>query len=151
MPASISILGIDPLTNRVRTWPKAISDAVLQQVLVEARPLVSHMRSRAASVGGSARIAGRTVALVASRDGVSVTAGGTPVLFGAEFGSKRGGRRRAYVTRSRKGTPYVVRRRTKLQFPPFLGSRGYWFWPTVRTDLKGINRRVGAILAEAVK
>jgi hypothetical protein len=151
MPAYCAILGIDPLTNRIRTWPKKIDDAVHERVMVEARPLVSHMKQRAAAVGGSATIAGRTVALVSTKDGIAVSAGGTPVTFGAEFGSKHGRSKRAYVTRSRKGTPYVVRRRTKNQFHPFLGNRGYWFWPTVRTDLKGINRRVGAILAEAVK
>lgn len=149
MTTYCTIVGLDPLTQRMRTWPQAIDAAVHARVMVEARPLVGRMRSRAAAVGGPARIAGRTVALVSARDGVAVRAGGTPVLFGAEFGSKRV-RRKAYVTRSRARTPYVVRRRTTRQFRPFLGRRGYWFWPTVRSDLKGINARVGRVIAEAV-
>jgi len=43
-----------------------------------------------------------------------------------------------------------VRRRTTKQFHPHLGRRGYWFWPAVRKDLKGINRRVYELLAKAV-
>jgi len=37
-----------------------------------------------------------------------------------------------------------------MQFAPFLGTRGYWFWPTARTDLKGINARIGKILSSVV-
>jgi hypothetical protein len=102
-------------------------------------------------VGGSATIASRALRIVSTGGGVAVTAGSTPVTMGAEFGSfgKRS-KKRAYVTRSRKGNAYVVRRRTKVQFRPHLGRRGYWFWPAVRKDLKGINRRVGELIREAV-
>ena len=48
------------------------------------------------------------------------------VFFGAEFG---GGRRPS--TR---------------QFPPWVGRRGYWFWPTVRAGLPDLRRRYIAVL-----
>jgi len=71
------------------------------------------------------------------------------VLKGAEFGGRRR-KKKAVVTRSRSGRGYIMRRRTTMQFAPFLGTRGYWFWPTARTDLKGINARIGKILSSVV-
>ena len=34
MPATIEIYGIDPLTQRVKTWPQQIDNAVHDQILV---------------------------------------------------------------------------------------------------------------------
>lgn len=151
MPASIQILGLDPLTRRVKTWPQTITRELRAQVLVEVRPLVTDMRGLAHSVGGSAVHAARHLRIVSTQDGMSVAAGGDPVIFGAEFGSKRNRRqRRRYIGRSRAGRGYIVKRRTTMQFKPHLGRRGYWFWPTVRTDLKGINKRVYELLVKAV-
>jgi hypothetical protein len=149
MSATIEILGLDPLTNRVKTWPRAIDNAVHEQILVEARPLTSTMHGLASGVGGVARHAARNLRVVSTTDGVSVTASGDPTIFGAEFGSHRK-RRKAYVNRSRRGDGYIVRRRTTMQFKPHLGRRGYWFWPAVRTDLAGINRRVLELLSDVV-
>lgn len=150
MSATVQVLGLDPLTRRVKTWPQRIDSAVHEQVLVEVRPLVSTMRGLAAGAGGVAARAARRTHTVSTADGVSVVAAGEPFMFGAEFGSKRK-RRRSYVTRSRAGRGYVVpRRRTTMQFRPHLGRRGYWFWPAVRTDLRGINRRVAELLRETV-
>jgi hypothetical protein len=148
MPATIEILGLDPLTNRVKTWPREIDNAVHAQILVEVRPLMSTMRGLASGVG-VARHAARNLRVASTTDGVAVAAGGDPTIFGAEFGSHRK-RRKAYATRSRKGNGYLVRRRTTMQFKPHLGKRGYWFWPAVRTDLAGINRRVFELLGKAV-
>jgi hypothetical protein len=151
MPAIIQVIGLDSLTNRMTSWPRQIDDAVHDQVLVEVRPLMSTMHGLASSYGGVARKAAEHLTIASTQDGVSVTAGGAPMIFGAEFGSHRK-RRRSLVTRSRRGTPFVVpRRRTTMQFKPHLGRRGYWFWPAVRTDLKGINRRVFQIIMKAVE
>lgn len=50
---------------------------------------------------------------------------------GAEFGG--GDRRTTYWTRSRAGNPYVVTRATTRQFGlPHTGTKGRWFYPTVR-------------------
>jgi hypothetical protein len=92
--------------------------------------------------------------MASTPDGMSIVAGGTGgtasvVLKGAEFGGRRR-KKKAVVTRSRSGRGYIMRRRTTMQFAPFLGTRGYWFWPTARTDLKGINARIGKILSSVV-
>lgn len=147
--ASVRILGLDALTGRMREWPRAIDAAVHDQVVIEVAPLVSHMTSRAGAVGGVSVKAARGLRIVSTQRGMSVVAARSLVLMGGEYGSKVR-RKKPYVTRSRKGRGYLVRRRTKNQFKPFLGRRGYWFWPTVRTDLKGINRRVGQIVAGVV-
>jgi hypothetical protein len=62
--------------------------------------------------GGSRRVRPST------RSGRRVTAG--DIFFGSEFG---GGRRPS--TR---------------QFPPWVGTTGYWFWPTVRAHLPRLRR-----------
>jgi len=146
----VSIVGLDALTNRVKTWPVAINQAIHEQVLVETQPLIGHMHALAGAVGGSATHAARGLRISSTTKGVSVVASGSATLHGAEFGANRPGPYITYATTSRAGRAYAVRRRTKGQFRPWLGRTGYWFWPTVRTDLKGINQRVGQILMKAV-
>jgi hypothetical protein len=151
MSASIEVLGLDPLTRRVSLWPREIDDAVADEIRDIVEPMATHMKSRASAVGGACRIVGPTVAVSTTSTGMAVTVGlsGLAAVLskGAEYGGRRRGKR-SYVTRSRKGHGYLVRRRTTQQFKPFLGTRGYFFWPTARTDLKGINQRVGALLRE---
>lgn len=151
MSASIEILGLDPLTNRVKLWPKQIDDAVAAEIRDIVEPMAGNMRRQAAAVGGSCRVVGPTVSVSTTTTGMAVTVGqgglAAVLVKGAEYGGRRRGKR-GYVTRSRSGHGYLVRRRTTQQFKPFLGNRGYFFWPTARTDLKGINQRVGALLSE---
>lgn len=68
---------------------------------------------------------------------IHVEAGGLPYTLGAEFGG-RGRITRNIATRSRTGTPYVIRaRRTTMQFLPYIakagggrGGEGYFFFKT---------------------
>lgn len=150
----VRILGLDPLRRRVQEWPQDISNAVSQEITAEVTPLMDHMRDHAMAIGGASRIAARSLRIATTQTGMSVTAGGnadlaSTVLAGAEYGGRKRPKR-AYVTRSPRGRGYVVRRRTTQQFKPHLGSRGYWFWPTARTDLRGINDRVADIIAKVV-
>lgn len=149
MSGNVQVLGLDDLRQRMFHWPAELDRAVRDRVTVEVQPLVGAMRSLAGAVGGSAPLAARSVRVQSTSAGMAVVATATAVLYGAEFGSDRK-RRRSYVNRSRKGTAYVVTRRTTKQFKPHLGRRGYWFWPTVRSDLKGINARVGKAINEVV-
>jgi hypothetical protein len=71
-------------------------------------------------------VAGGTRRLKRTSSKGKATAG--DVFFGAEFG---GGRRPS--TR---------------QFPPWVGRRGYWFWPTIRRHLPDLRRRYIAALDE---
>jgi hypothetical protein len=145
----VQVKGLAQLSARVADWPAAVDAAVREQVLTEVAPMPARMAARAAAVGGSSVIAGRNVSMVTTGTGATVRAAPTPTLKGGEFGA-RGQRRTGYVTRSRKGTAYTVSRRTTRQFRPYLGNRGYWFWPVVRADLKGIRGRVAAAVREAV-
>jgi hypothetical protein len=151
MSASIEVLGIDALSGRVQLWPREIDDAVADEIRDIVEPMASNMRRRAAAVGGACSIVGPTVAVSTTSAGMAVTVGrsglAADLVKGAEYGGGRRGKR-AYVTRSRNGRGYIVRRRTTRQFHPFLGNRGYFFWPTARTDLKGINHRVAALIGE---
>jgi hypothetical protein len=72
------------------------------------------------TAGGPRRVKPRT------RTKRKVAAG--DVFFGAEHG---GGRRPA-----------------TQQFPPWVGKRGYWFWPTIRSHLPELRRRYIAALDE---
>jgi hypothetical protein len=82
-------------------------------------------------------------------DGVEMSAGGTEFLLGAEFGGRRAPRRR-YVTRSKKGTAYVVNRRTTMQFHPWAGHQGYWFTPAWKASLQGVRAKLLTALTKAV-
>jgi len=152
--APVVIEGLEPLRQSVSRWPEQVALAVGQEIVAEVTPLMDHMRDQAMAIGGSARIAARTLRLATTQAGMSVVAGrgadlGSIVLAGSEYGGRKRPKR-AYIGRSPKGKPYVMRRRATRQFNPHLGSRGYWFWPTARTDLRGINKRVGEIIRKAV-
>jgi len=150
----VRILGIDTLTGKVQTWPQRIDEAVHEQIMREVEPLVIHMKETASHFGGAARIASRTARVSSTADGMSVVTGGAGLAATLMAGAEYGGRKRpkkAYVNRSKRGKGYIVRRRTTQQFKPHLGSRGYWFWPTARKDLKGINKRVAAVIQKVVE
>jgi len=154
MPVSIDVNGLDALQARVKAWPERIDAELAKQVEAEVRPMVSHMSGKASAIGGAAMVAARSLGISATANGMTVSAGDSGLsgllLHGGEFG----GRKRpkvSYATRSRSGTAYFVFRRTTQQFKPHLGNRGYWFWPTVRADLKGVNGRVGALLTKVVR
>lgn len=151
MTGRIEVLGLDPLRRRVRDWPYKIDAEMKRQIEHEIAPMVGHMRERGSRIGGAASITSATVTVATIDRGMVVKAGGSGLAKTLMPGSEYGGRKRPkrpYVNRSRSGKAYVMKRRATMQFKPHLGNRGYWFWPTARTDLKGINRRVSAILSK---
>lgn len=153
MSMHVQLYGLDRLRARFGRMPKAVIEAVGRHIQRdELAPLAEHIRAAAASDRQSARAAG-TMRTTSTREGGSIRVGGSGLggvlLDGAEFGGQRKPRR-PYVTRSRRGNPYIVRRRTTMQFRPNLGQRGYWFWPSARRDLKGIRKRIRTVAAKAV-
>lgn len=121
----------------------------------EARPLVTAMTSRANRLGRLSSIAARSLEYSAIRDGGRVTGGGSSssnlsaVLFaGTEYGGRK--RRTTYARRSPKGNSHAVTRRTTMMFRPHLGTRGYWFWPSVRNETRGIVKRVRNVIEGAI-
>lgn len=151
---ALEILGLDRLLRRMRGWPDEMHAAAVKVVHTDVTRLDHDMPARAARYGGAARIAASSVASNKGRDGATLRAGGSglagALVMGAEFGGRRKPRR-PYVTRSRKGNPYIVRRRTTQQFKPHLGRRGYWWYPTIRDDLKGIRKRIRVAVVKAME
>jgi hypothetical protein len=150
----IQVTGIKAWLQRFSRMPSEIDKALLRQVEIEARPLVPDMRSTAGGYGAMPAKAAATARLSPLRDGAQVRAGGTgsvasEILYGAEHGGRKRGKR-AVARRSKLGNVYITRRRTTMQFKPHMGQRGYWFWPTARKDLKGINRRMRDVLQRTV-
>jgi|SRR5215471_6139518 len=124
-----------------------IQQAAVKQIRTEVRRLAVDMPPRAASFGRIAARAGRTVSMREDGAGATVKGGGGGglggiVFAGAEYGGQR--RRKTYASMVRRtGTVFVVHRRhTTMQFHPHLGSRGYFFWPTIRQDLHGVRSRM---------
>lgn len=151
--SGIETIGMEALQRRVRRWPTAVAQAAATLVHSEVHEMAVDMRTGAPRFGGPSEIASASVQVVNAKDSATVSAGGGglagELLMGAEFGGQRAPKR-AYVTRSRKGTPYIVRRRTTRQFHPHLGRRGYWYWPTVRQDMRGIYSRMRSALVKAM-
>jgi hypothetical protein len=152
--ANVKVDGLAQLSQRVARWPAEVDAAIAKAIVDEIRPMISHMTSRASAVSRVAGMAASTARIVSTPKGLAIMVGGTgglasTVLKGAEFGGRRR-KKKAVVMRSPRGRGYIARRRTTMQFAPFLGNRGYWFWPTARTDLRGVNARVGKVLSSVV-
>lgn len=99
-----------------------------------ARPILRDMRSEAFTK--IQRRAVRSVEAARRPDGIELKGGGgsglgDTLFAGGEYGGRKA-RKRPYAARSRRGTPYVVYRRTTMQFLPHLGREGYFYWPTIR-------------------
>ena len=151
---NVKVEGLDAIAARAARWPAEVDQAVQKAIRDEVTPMLGHMTSRAGAVSRPAAMAARTARMSSTAGGMAIMAGGTGnlgsvLLKGSEFGGRRRPKK-AVVMRSPKGKGYIARRRTTQQFKPFLGTRGYWFWPTARKDLKGVNARVGEIIREVV-
>lgn len=118
----------------------------------ETRPMVPAMRSRAR--GRMAQRAAGTIRYTNISGGGRVHAGGggslgAVLLAGTEYGA-RGNRKKTYARDSPNGVAHTVRRRTTRMFRPWVGKTGYWFWPIVRTDMRGLVGRSLDVMDEAV-
>lgn len=150
---AIEVINLSTWLAKLGGMPKRIDAALMAQIRKEVTPLVGHMKSTAGSYGRMPAKAAGATHIVSMRDGLGVTTGSSVLLKGAEYGGRKRPKK-TYVTQRRRGSrptrPYIISRRTTQQFLPHLGNRGYWFWPTARKDMKGINKRVRAILREAM-
>ena len=154
MSAEVKVTGATELLRDIGKWPDSLETAIAREMRTEVDGLIVHMRGRARAVTGAAEIAVDSLALSTAGSTLTLKAGGRGGLAstltpGGEYGGRKRGKR-SYVGRSPKGTPYVMRRRATQQFKPHLGNRGYWFWPTVREDLKGVNQRIRKIIDKVI-
>lgn len=144
MGISIGFVNYNAFRAQMAKLDRQIQQAAVEQIHTEARRLALDMPTRAAAFGRLTGKAGRTIELRTEGGGATVKGGGHGlggVLFkGAEYGGRR--KRKTYAM-ERNGTVFVVnRRRTTMQFLPHLGTRGYFFWPTIRRDLTGVRSRM---------
>lgn len=75
--------------------------------------------------------------------------GSGELLPGSEYGGQRRPKR-TYIIHRRGAVPYSVRRRTTMQFLPYLGKTGYAITPTLRERMSGIRQKIIDAVMEAV-
>jgi hypothetical protein len=148
VPASIDTSGLTKISGSLQ---KAVTGG-LQRDMVEslhesARPIVADMQG-AAFTKIQRRAAGK---VNSSNDakGITLRDGGDVLFPGAEYGGRKS-KRVTYVTRSPLGRPYIVRRRTTMQFLPWLGREGYFFWPTVRDWMPKLEKQQEEIVEKVL-
>lgn len=153
MAASVDVTGLAQFSKSVRRavtgdlqkqMVKSIQDAA--PGLVREMHGAAHTRIQKHAVGSvTARKSSAGIDLAGGQGG-----GLDAVLFpGGEYGGRKS-KKRTYATRSPLGRPYVVNRRTTMQFLPHLGRHGYFFWPTVRDGLKALSKRQEELLSKAL-
>jgi hypothetical protein len=148
--------GVDELRAQTRALPRGVSVAVADHLhRDEVLPLAQDMRARAGRYGRIGARAASTIEVRATPQGATLDAGGTgsdlgAILFaGSEYGGRM--RKRTYARRGRAGgSAHAVTRRTTQMFLPHLGRRGYWFWPAMRTDLRGIIGRTSTVVQKVI-
>lgn len=75
-------------------------------------------------------LAARDLSAQSDGEGATIT-NDSPLFFGAEFGGQ--------------GRP------TTMQFPPYQGKRGYWFYPTARENADRFNQQWADAVDVAMK
>lgn len=151
----VEVDGMDQLRALTASLPRDVRAAVSRHLYAdEVIPLAQDMRARAARYGRIGVRAASTITVTATADGATLEAGGTSGLGATLFaGSEYGGRirKKTYARRNRSGSgAHSVTRRTTTMFLPHLGRRGYWFWPAMRADLRGIIGRTSDAIDEVI-
>lgn len=152
----VKVDGLDELRALTASLPRGVSVATAQHLhRGEVLPLAQDMRARAGRYGRIGARAASTLTVTATSQGATLDAGGTgsdlgSVLFaGSEYGGRI--RKTTYARRGRNGgRAHPVTRRTTRMFLPHLGRRGYWFWPAMRTDLRGIIARTSDVVQKVI-
>ena len=151
----VTFTGLAEMRAKLARLPKKVQTASEEYIYRnEVSPTAELMRMRAHSLRGPAKLAAATLRVERVKGGGGIRAGGgsgkgSLTMKGSEFGGRKRPRK-PYAKRSRKGTPYIVRRRTTMQFAEYLGNRGYWFFPAMRTQLKGVIRRIEKVVGEVI-
>jgi hypothetical protein len=153
---TVKVKGIDELRAQVKALPRGVSVKVADHLYRdEVIPLAQDMRARAQRYGRIGARAASTIEVHSTPQGATLDAGGTGSDLGAVLfaGSEYGGRvrKKTYARKNRSGSgAHAVTRKSTQMFLPHLGRRGYWFWPAMRTDLKGIIGRTSKAIEEVI-
>lgn len=154
MGIQVQVRGLDELRRKGGRFERDVRESVVDQIHRDVRGMQIGMLAKAGGLGGVQRRAASTVRTTFYRNGAQIAGGGGrslgALLFkGAEFGGRK--RRRTHIGR-RGDTFYVIkRRRTTMMFYPHAGRVGYFYFPTIRSDLRGIDRRVLRAMGEGAR
>jgi hypothetical protein len=153
MAFSVEMLGSKELKAALRQAPKHIHDALANESVIRVNRIQATASARASQLGTLQAKAGATIHAQRINDGGEVSGGGgaglgSIVFMGSEFGGRR--KLKSYATRSRSGKAYIARRHTTRQFKLHLGTRGYFFWPAVRKELRGFSDTCARLIEENV-
>lgn len=153
MTASIDVTGLAKFSDSIR---RAVSGDLQKELVKNIQDAGPKMLAEMHGAAGT-RIQKRAVSSVdlqRKSDGI-VLEGGTGGGLGATLfdGGEYGGRKRkkvTYATRSPLGKAYIINRRTTMQFLPWLGREGYFFWPTVRDWMKRLAKEQEELVEKAL-
>jgi hypothetical protein len=146
MAIKTEVIGLDRLRAKGRSLESDVHGEVVKEIRKEVTGFEAEMHVRAAAFGRIGRRAARTLGVGIYTNGASIHGGGgqglaATLFWGAEFGGQK--RRKTYLGTSKHGKRYLIkRRRTTMMFQIHLGTRGYFYLPTLREDLRGINGRI---------
>jgi hypothetical protein len=152
--ASIDVTGLTRFNAGLkRSISGDLQKRVVKNIQDNRQPIINEMHSKAHT-----RIQQRAVGSVDARltsDGIELAGGAGGGLGGILFdGGEYGGRKSkkvVYATRSPLGRPYIIKRRTTMQFLQWLGREGYFFWPTVRDALKRLTKETEEIVGKTLE
>lgn len=152
MSASVDTRGLEKMSKGIRRAVTGQLQTELVRMLQDAGPKIeTDIRGGASSK--MQRKAAATVQSTKQSAGISLASNGSglgaTIFNGAEYGGRKP-KRIPYATRSRAGKPYVVHRRTTMQFLPHLGTEGYFFWPAVRDWMPKLTQAQEPAIAKAL-
>lgn len=145
MGMTVKVEGLDSLRRKGGSLNRDVRESVVDQVHREMRGFEAEMHTRAAAYGKISQIAASSLGVDLYRLGADVRAGGrgglpATLLMGAEFGGRK--RRRTYISEWHGEFYLIQRRRTTMMFKASVGPRGYFFFPTLRSGLRGQHERM---------
>jgi hypothetical protein len=151
MGFNVQINGLDRLNRKAPRLSRDLKSAVVDQIHRDVRRMEVDMLTRAVALGTLARIAAVTIRAPLNSNGGTIAGGGRSGLPGLLFmGSEFGGQKRRRTYAGRRGEQFylIKRRRTTMMFHPHVGRRGYFYFPTLRRDLRGLHRRLADAMGE---
>lgn len=148
MTFQIRLLGVDKMLRNLDTLEAREQRALAGLMREEANGIARQARTNSLGLTTFTRMAGETLRTEMELHGATVRAGApglvSKILRGAEFGGRK--RRTTYVNRRGDKLFIVHERATTMQFLPHRGRIGYWYWPGVRTQVKGVMGRAADVV-----
>lgn len=154
MGISVEVQGYSWIVRKGPRLSRDVREAIVDQIHHDFRDMETEVVSTAGGLGRVQRRAAQSVHSRFYQRGAEIAGGGgrglSAILFhGAEFGGRR--RRRTYLGRRGRKLYLIERRKVTMMFYPFIGKRGYFYFPTIRRNVVGINKRMADAMREGVR